>query len=186
MGQEEPAVTREVVKRVIEEKLGVQLKGQITACHRLKNKKRAVVRFQDSDDRQKVYDARFPKPNQRQEHNIIVQENLTSKRAQQVGKLAQLKRDGQISSYHTRNGNIFARATFDQKFVHIEPDMTVDEILNITLSAPARPKPQRNHETSVKRFMSSQTLNHLPSGHVASRTADLEEFVVGQTRSSRR
>ena len=183
-GQEDPAVTRQVVKQVIQEKLGVQLKGQITACHRLRNKKRAVVRFQDSDDRQKVYEARFPKPNQ--EHKIIVQENLTAKRAQQIGKLAQLKRDGQISAYHTRNGNIYARASAEQKFAPIQPEMSVDEILDITFSAPLNPYFQRNQETSVKRlFNRSQTLDSIPSGHVASRRAGLEEYVVGPTRPSR-
>ena len=81
---EEPAQTKKVVEEVIKKKLGVELSGKILACHRLRKKDRAVVRFEETEDKNKVYEARFPKDNQPR-HKIIIQENLTNKRAKQVG-----------------------------------------------------------------------------------------------------
>ena len=52
---EAPEETREVTKKVIEEKLGVKLNGQISACHRLRNNKRVIIKFQDLVDRNAVY-----------------------------------------------------------------------------------------------------------------------------------
>ena len=56
---------------------------KILACHRLRKKDRAVVRFEVNEDKNKVYEARFPKNNQPR-HKVIIQENLTNKRAKQV------------------------------------------------------------------------------------------------------
>ena len=75
-------------------------------CHHLHKKDRAVVKFEDMDDRNKVYEARFPKDGQLK-HKIIIQENLTIKRAKQVHQLSLLKKKQLIGSYHTRNGIIF-------------------------------------------------------------------------------
>ena len=43
--------TRSVALKVIKEKLKVDIKGGVVACHRLRNKKRVIVKFQDMDDR---------------------------------------------------------------------------------------------------------------------------------------
>ena len=56
---ETPAETRKTVKQVIKEKLKVDMKGDIVACHRLRNRKRVVVKFLDSDDRDAVHEAKF-------------------------------------------------------------------------------------------------------------------------------
>ena len=56
---ETPSETRETAMAVIKEKLKVEMKGGIAACHRLKNKKRVIVKFQDLDDRDAVYQAKF-------------------------------------------------------------------------------------------------------------------------------
>ena len=44
---------------VIKEKLKVDVKGGVVACHRLRNKKRVIVKFQGMDDRNNVYQAKF-------------------------------------------------------------------------------------------------------------------------------
>ena len=54
---ESPAETRETAKKIIQDKLKVELKGDIVACHRLRNKRRVVIKFQDSEDRDAVYEA---------------------------------------------------------------------------------------------------------------------------------
>ena len=192
---EEPSITRDVVTKVIREKLGVELKGGITACHRLRKNSRALVKFGDLDDRQRVYEARFTPRDSDQSARIIIQENLTAKRAAQVRILSQLKDNKQIGSYHTRNGNIFARRSVEQKFVPISPFMSVNEILEATSRAAKRPQrgdrwPQRaggerSSETQVKGFMRSQSFSSIPTGHVAERRYDLEDFVVPSRRGRR-
>ena len=37
----------------------MDMKGGVVACHRLRNKKRVIVKFQDMDDRNNVYQAKF-------------------------------------------------------------------------------------------------------------------------------
>ena len=173
---EEPSKTKEVVEDVIKNKLGVNLTGKILACHRLRKKDRAVVKFEDIDDRNKVYEARFPKDDQSR-HKIIIQENLTSKRAKQVHQLSQMKKKQLIGSYHTRNGNIFARASREKRYVQIEPEWNENDICHAVHDAP-----DRQAVVSRAHFGKSQTLENIPHGRVASRRHDLEEFVVGKTR----
>ena len=163
---------------MIKSKLGVKLSGKILACHRLRKKDRAVVKSEDMDDRNKVYESRFPKEDQ-PKHKVIIQENLTPNRAKHVHQLSMMKRRGLIGSYHTRNGNIFARAGRDMRYVQIDPDWSESEICHAVHDAPKHGIIPRDH------FGRSQTLENIPSGRVASRLHDLEEFVVGNTRSTR-
>ena len=175
-GPEDPAQTKRIVEDVIKNKLGVQLTGKILACHRLRKKERAVVKFEDMMDRNKVYEARFQ--GSQMHHKIIIQENLTSKRAKQVHQLSLMKRKQLIGSYHTRNGNIFARASKDQKFVQIDPDWGEADVCHAVHDAPLK------HGTNSGDHLGrSQTLDNIPHGRVARRRHDLEEFVVGKTRT---
>ena len=48
-----------MIAEVIKDKLNVDMQGPIVACHRLQNKNRVLVKFQDLDDREAVYQARF-------------------------------------------------------------------------------------------------------------------------------
>ena len=177
---EDPDQTKKVVEEVIKNKLGVKLNGKILACHRLRKKDRAVVKFEDILDREKVYDARFPKEG-KPRHKVVIQENLTHKRAKQVHQLSAMKRRELIGSYHTRNGNIYARAGRDQRFVPIDPDWNENEICQAVHDAPHR------HESIPReQFGRSQTLRNIPSGHVASRLHDLEEFVVDRPTRRRK
>ena len=89
-----------------------------------------------------------------------------------------MKRKQLIGSYHTRNGNIFARASKDQKFVQIDPNWGEGDICHAVHDAPLK------QGTNLgDRLGRSQTLNNIPHGHVANRRHDLEEFVVGKTRT---
>ena len=174
---EEPAETKKIVEEVIKNKLGVKLSGKILACHRLRKKNRAVVKFEDMEDRNNVYEARFPKDNQPR-HKIIIQENLTQKRAKQVHQLSVMKKKELIGSYHTRNGDIFARAGKELRYVQIDPDWTENDICQAVHDAP-----HKQGAVPKRHFGRSQTLDSIPSGRVASRRHDLEEFVVGKMRS---
>lgn len=71
---ETPGETRDTVIKVLKEKLNVDLKGGVVACHRLRNKRRVIVKFQDHDDRDAVYEAKFGQSGQ-QGDRITVHEN---------------------------------------------------------------------------------------------------------------
>ena len=168
------------------------------------------MKFEIPEDRNRVYDARFPSDS-RPRHNLIIQENLSLKRAKQVKKLSDLKKGGSIGSYHTRNGNIYARASIEQRYAQIDPDWSEAEICEAVHGAPSKQYTQhsahRYHrgaappdmtgatgttsnssETIPKgSFSQSQTIRNIPPGHVNNRLQDLEDFVVPRdTRSTRK
>ena len=175
---ETPSETRETALAVIKEKLKVDLKGGISACHRLKNKKRVIVKFQDLDDREAVYQAKFEQTGDWNQ-KVTVHENLTEKRAKMVTLLEEMRKNKEIANYYTKNGNIMARDNVDKRYSLIQPWFTVDEVRTATRDAPLR---QAQHNAQMMR---SQTLKNIPHGSVSRRTADLEEFVVVSSRQTR-
>jgi len=165
--------------QMIKEKLKVDMKGGISACHRLKNKKRLIIKFQDLDDREAVYQAKFDQNGEWAE-KVAVHENLTEKRSKMITLLEEMRKNKEIMNYHTRNGNIMARNGTERRYSRIQPWYTVDEIRDAVQGAPLKTQEQTHN-----RYMRSQTLNDIPQGAVARRTTDLEEYVVGQTRQTR-
>ena len=178
---ETPEETREITKKVIEEKLGVKLNGQISACHRLRNNKRVIIKFQDLDDRNAVYDSKFNQNSSDQGQRIVIHENLTAKRAKQIQVLGVMWEEGEVANYHTKNGVIMARKTRDQRYVKIQPDMTREEIIRATEQAPTKSQQQTNNPTLLK----SQTAN-IPAGRVANQKLDLEQIAMVTTRTGGR
>ena len=170
---EAPEETREVAKKVIEEKLGVTLNGRISACHRLRNNKRVLVKFQDSDDRSAVYESKFNQSGVGQKDRVTIHENLTAKRAKQIQVLGDMWDKGEIANYYTKYGQIMARKSRDQRYVMIRADMTRDEIISVTEQAAAKVKQQAGNQSD--NFLRSQTLTSIPAGRVAGQRADLEQ-----------
>ena len=178
---EMPSETRETVKKIIKEKLKVDLKGEIVACHRLRNKKRVIVKFQDYDDREAVYQAKFEQGGQPGE-KITVHENLTEKRAKMITMLEDMRKRKEVMNYYTRNGNIMARDSIEKRYSRIQPWMTEQEV-KATLQKAANRSTQQNNQTHT--FMRSQTLSNIPHGFVASKATSLEEYVVPSARQTR-
>ena len=178
---EAPSKTRETALQVIQEKLGVEIKGGIAACHRLKNKKRVIVKFNDMDDRDAVYQAKFTQEGE-WPNKIAVHENLTEKRSNMVTKLEEMRKTKKVLNYHTKNGNILARAYKDRKYVRVEPWFTENEIITAMENADLRPVGADNTNT----FMRSQTFKQIPRGNVAYQAANLEGFVVSSSRRTRK
>lgn len=180
---ETPAETRETAVKLIQEKLNVTLKGATSACHRLRNKKRIIIKFQDLDDRDAVYQAKFSQTGEA-EDKITVHENLTSKRARMVKFLGDLKENKQVWNYHTKNGIILARDSPDKRYARIHPWFTEKEILDAMKDAP--PKSERTSNAGQERFLRSQTLENIPRDLVTKRTTDLEQIVEVQNQSEPR
>ena len=179
---ESPAETRETAIKLIKEKLNITLKGATSACHRLRNKKRILIKFQDQDDREAVYQAKF---NQTGEYKdkITVHENLTDKRARMVKFLGDMRANQQVLNYHTRNGVILARDSPDKRYARIQPWFSEKEILDAMRDAPIKTE----QAASQGRFLRSQTLLSIPRDLVVKRTANLEEIaeVRADSRSQR-
>ena len=169
--------------QVIKEKLKVDMKGGIAACHSLKNKKRVIIKFQDLDDREAVYQAKFGQSGEWAD-KVTVHENLTEKRAKMITLLEEMRKNKEILNYHTKNGNIMARDASNKRYSRIQPWYTPAEIRNTVQSAPLRS--QGPQGPTHKSFMNSQTLKNIPEGLVARKTTDLEEYVVRrETRQSK-
>ena len=175
---ETPQETRETVRKVLKEKLKVEIKGEIVACHRLRNKRRVIVKFQDSDDREAVYQSKFEQEGQPGE-KITIHENLTEKRAKMVMLLEEMRKKREVLNYHTKNGNIMARDSASKRYSRIQPWFSMEEIKSTLQNASAR---QFNNHNN---FLRSQTLSNIPQGAVARKATSLEEFVVTSGRQTR-
>lgn len=138
---ESPEETRETALKVIKEKLKVELKGGIAACHRLRNKKRVLIKFQDQDDKDAVYQAKFDQQGEWPD-KVTVHENLTEKRAKMITLLEQMRKQKNVLNYHTKNGNILARNTADKRYSIIKPWLTEAEITETLDNAPLKTQNQ--------------------------------------------
>ena len=160
--------TRAIALKLMKDKLKVEVKGGVVACHRLRNKKRVLVKFQDMDERNKVYQAKF---NQSEGSGIIIHENLTDKRAKQVKVLADMKRENDhVANYHTKNGVILARDSREKRYARIQPWFTREEIIKAMADAPAL---SFRNDTAQGRFLVSQSLEHIPAGHVLGKAVSM-------------
>ena len=175
--------TRSMTLKVIKEKLRVNVKGGVVACHRLRNKKRVIVKFQDMDDRNNVYQSKF---NQTDGAGIIIHENLTDKRARQVKVLADMKRENDhVVNYHTKNGIILARDSRDKRYARIQPWFTREEIIKAMTDASELTYYGGGRGCAPQgRFLQSQTLECIPAGHVLNRAESLESMRVESGRNS--
>ena len=170
--------TRAIATKLIKDKLNINMQGAIVACHRLKNKKRVLVKFQDLEDRDAVYQARFDQ-SQDTNNKIIIHENLTETRANMVKQLGLMREKGSIVNYHTKNGMIYARNSRDKKYSLIEPWLSEAEIVEVVSGA------QNKGQVPRDNFHRSQTLENIPHGRVARQAADLSEYVVSSKRQTR-
>ena len=174
--------TKSVALNVIKEKLKIDVKGGtgVVACHRLRNKKRVIVKFQDMDDRNNVYQAKFK---QTEGAGITIHENLTGKRARQVKVLADMKRDGDhVVNYHTKNGIILARDSREKRYARIPPRFSREEIVKAMSDVPARSYSGGRGDAFHGRFLQSQTLERIPAGHVLNRADSIESLTVDSSR----
>ena len=177
---EKPSETRETAKKIIKDKLNIDLKGDIVACHRLRNKRRVIVKFQDQEDRDAVYEAKFGQSQSEQGDRITIHENLTEKRAKMITLLEEMRKKKIVLNYHTKNGRIMARDDTAKRYSIIQPWLTEEEI-KTTLEKAAHKTYNQTHNP----LMQSQTLAGIPHGSVARKTADLEDYVVAPSRQTR-
>ena len=146
---ETPAQTREIAKKVIKDNLKVDMKGEIVACHRLRNKKRVIVKFLDHDDREAVYQAKFEQGGQPGE-KITVHENLTDRRAKMIVMLENMRKQKEVLNYYTRNGNIMARDSFEKRYSRVQPWFTEQEVKATLQKAALKTNQQQSHNNLMQ------------------------------------
>ena len=145
--------TRKYVLRLLNIHLGItDLAVQdITACHRLKNKKVILVRFLDQTDSDRVYRARY-KPKQR---GLILFESVTQERISILNNLKELKAEPNtpILSYFTQAGTILVRTSPDRdvRAIEIPFGLTKGQIMDLCAGGKVAPTPVsvREHFRSV-------------------------------------
>ena len=112
--------TRVVALQLISTYLGITgiNKGDISACHRLKNPKVILVRFSHMDDSDRIYRART-KPKRR---GLLIFESLTTERLSVIEMIKALKNDNSspVLSYFTQAGKIFIRTSESRDVKPIE------------------------------------------------------------------
>ena len=167
------------LKKIIKEKLNVDMKGEIVACHRLRNRKRVLVKFQDYDDRDAVYEAKFGQGGEYGER-IAIHENLTEKRAKMITLLEEMRKKQEVLNYHTKNGNIMARNCATKRYSRIQSWYSLEEIRSTLRNA----APKTNNQTN-NHPMHPQTHAGIPHGSDARKATNLEEYVVGTSRQTR-
>ena len=141
-----------------------------------------IIRLQDSDDRNAVYESKFNQNGTGPGQGIVIHENLTAKRAKQIQVLGDMWEKSEVANYYTKNGVIMARKSKDQRYVMIRPDMTRDDIIEAVAQAPLKSQQQTHNQNLLR----SQTFSTIPSGRVASQRADLEQIATITTRSASR
>ena len=181
---ETPKETREIAKQAISEKLKVELKGNIVACHRLRNKKRILVKFQDHDDREAVYQSKFKQGGDWKDR-LVIHENLTERRARTVRLLGEMTKADKVLNFYTRNGKIMARSSVDRQYTEIKYWYSEQNIMDQLGTAPVRTTNPSQSTTTNPQFIRSQTLQNMTTGRVAKQAASLEEFVVDSVRMTR-
>ena len=122
--------TRKYVLQLVSEYLGITglQPNDISACHRLKNKKVILVRFTALHNSDRVYRART-KPKRK---GLIIHESLTAERLAVVRMLKELKDEGMtpLVSYFTQGGKILVRTSEDRdsRLVEIPIGVTKEQI----------------------------------------------------------
>lgn len=132
---ETPQQTRKVALKVIKDKLGVDVKNEeIKACHRLYDKNRTIIKFNNMDTRNAIFEARFEQ-GRTGGNPLIIHESVTSPRADVLRALSDLKSQSIVGSYHTRNGQIRARKSVEYMYVVIPPGSKPQHIIELVGSA---------------------------------------------------
>lgn len=111
--------------------LGVEVRpGEITACHRLQNKRVILVQFAYLEQRMYVYSRRV-KPKQ---YGLIIHESLTPERLAVVKMLQKLHTPRETSpllSYYTNSGRIFIKLASTVKPIELAVGTSREDVLRI-------------------------------------------------------
>ena len=151
--------TRKVASEALKKQLDITLSdSDITACHRLQNKGKIIMKCRTRDQKDSIYSARMSQQNTRK--TLYIRESLTPRRNAQVALLVEMKKEGTISNFYTRNGVIFARKNREMKYVRIEPNSTKVMTQELVNGAQRQEQPVRQPGPSTSAGQSYPPLSH--------------------------
>ena len=134
--------TRKVATEALKKQLDVTVPDtDITACHRLQNKAKIIIKCKNRDLKDSIYSARLSQ--QSTKKTLYIRESLTPRRNAQVALLVEMKKEGTISNFYTRNGVIFARKHKEMKYVKIQPGTSKDKVRELVNEAQKMDQPIR-------------------------------------------
>ena len=137
--------TRKVATEALKKQLDITLpESDITACHRLQNKAKIIIKCKTRDQKDSIYSSRMSQQSTRK--TLYIRESLTPRRNAQVALLVDMKREGTISNFYTRNGTIFARKNRDMRYVKIHPGTTKAKTQELVSGAQKMEQPNRQLE----------------------------------------
>ena len=147
--------TRKVAAEALKRQLDISLpESDLTACHRLQNKAEIIIKCRTRDQKDDIYSGRMSQQNSRK--TLYIRESLTPRRNAQVALLVEMKKEGSISNFYTRNGIIFARKNREMRYVKIEPDSTKAMTLELVNGA------QRQEQFARQSGPPGQSHSHQP------------------------
>ena len=90
--------TRKVASETLKKQLDITLSdSDITACHRLQNKGKIIMKCRTRDQKDSIYSARMSQQNTRK--TLYIRESLTPRRNAQVALLVEMKKEGTIQTF---------------------------------------------------------------------------------------
>lgn len=120
---------REEVIKIIEFHTGIKVPMWcLNTAHWISKNKSIIVRFNDKEIRDSIYRNRIAKTDDKK--GLFIHESLTSSRMKVMKHCISLRKDKQIGSYYTHNGNIYVKKNKDAVPIPVTPDMNQDDIIH--------------------------------------------------------
>lgn len=143
--------TRKVTVDVLKKQLDISVpESDITACHRLQNKAKIIFRCRTRDIKDDIYSCRMAQQNTR--NTLYVKESLTPRRNAQVALLVDMKKEGSISNFYTRNGVIHTRKDKNREYVKIQPNTSKEDVIKMVNDAPRKDPNRQNARHGTRTF----------------------------------
>lgn len=170
--------TRRVATETLKRQLDITFpESDLTACHRLQNRAKIIIKCKSRDLKDDIYSARMSQQNTRK--TLYIRESLTPRRNAQVAQLVEMKKEGSISNFYTRNGIIFARKNKEMRYVKIEPGSTKAMTLELVTGA------QRQDQYIRQSGPPGQAYPHLPERkqETKERSGEVRQEMAQSTRN---
>lgn len=123
-----PGVSLRVeVTRLIWNHTGVQIEPWcLNTVHWLNFGKSLIIRFNNKEVRNKIYSNRIPKDRMRR--GLYIHECLSNSKVKLVEKCVTLKRNREIQSYWTQNGQVFVKSEKDLPPILLVSEWSIEDI----------------------------------------------------------
>lgn len=160
---------RSEVRRLIQYHTGVHTEPwHINTVHWLKYEDSLIIRFNNKEIRNRIYQNRVPKD--KNKRGMFIHECLTSSKAKLIGRVAKMRKNNLVHSYWTQNGQVFVKGGKDLPPILLLPEWSDEDIQQKLASQPNSYKdalkgatvmaPEVNHDQNNESTPSTCDINH--------------------------